>query len=324
MRQMKRERLKLVGIIVLLIVLGVSGFLAVRIFNTPKGLPLTAEAIKSGPPHFLYALYGEGLKRPLAVTVAPDGRIFVADTGNSQIQEFSPNGKHLVSFGRGKLNYPFALLYYDHKLYVADPNLMKVFVFNDKGEELPAFADKLHLPAASMSGDVVRPTAIQVGPDGNFYITDVGNQCIIVLDGNGRVISYFGSAGKGDGQFQYPNGLWVNKKGDIYVADSNNGRIEIFDNQGRYLFKVDGTQGKVGPLTLPRGIAVTEDGTILVVDVFLHTVRAFDPAGNELWVFGGMGMSNGQFNFPNGLYIDQLGRILVTDRENNRVQVFGY
>lgn len=303
---------------------GIIGLLTVRISYTPKARPITEEIIRSGPPHFLYALYDEGLKRPLAVTVAPDGRIFVADTGNSQIQVFSPNGKHLLNFGQGKLNYPFALIYRDQRLYVADPNLMKVFVFNDKGEEEQPLADKLHLPASSKLSEVVRPTAIQAGPDGNFYLADVGNQAIVVLDPKGKLIRYFGSGGTEDGRFQYPNGLWLNKKGDIYVADSNNGRIEIFDNQGNYLSKLDGTQGRIGPLTLPRGLAVTDDGTILVVDVFLHSVRAFDSAGNELWVFGGMGAGNGQFSFPNGLYIDQSGRILVTDRENNRIQVFGY
>ncbi len=294
--------------------------------------------VAAGPPQFLTALYGDdgkgvsgnepagrGLNRPLAVAVAPDGKIFVADSGNAQIQVFNAKGKKLAAFGQGKLSYPFALALKDNRIFVADPNLMKIFVFDDQGKELAPLLDKKTLPREfSPAPQVIRPTAVQAGSDGLFYVADVANQCILVLDAQGRVIRYFGGPGAQDGRFQYPNGLWVNARGDIYVADSNNGRIQIFDNQGKFMGKIDGTKSKMGQLTLPRGLVVLDTGTILVVDVFLHCVRAFVALGNEQWTLGGMGTDNGKFNFPNGIWLDEQGRLYVTDRENNRVQVFGY
>lgn len=312
--------------LLLLLTLGISGFAWGRSVQSAVPNP----DFQGNAPHFLYAIYGGGrgdpgadLKRPLALTVTPDGRIMVADTGNRQIRVFNFKGKELLKFGQGKLNYPFNLTYWDQKVYVADPNLMKIFVFDEQGQELPPLLEKKRLQLASGElGDVIRPTAIQFGPDGNAYLTDAGNQCVVVLDANGKILRSYGSAGSEDGRFQYPNALWLSDRGELFVSDSNNGRIQIFDIRGNYLSKIDGTQGELGQLSLPRGLAVSKDGTIIVVDVFLHSVRAFDRSGKEVWALGGMGTGNGQFQFPNGLYLDAQGRIYVSDRENNRVQVF--
>lgn len=297
--------------------------------------PLIAETVKAGLPRYLYTIAGgtklsnstgsvSSLKGPLAVTVSND-RVFVADTGHSQVQVYSRDGKWISSWGQGKLNYPFALAFNKNMLYVADPNLMRIFIYDENGNEQKPLFDKQRLQLSiGKQGELIRPTAVQVGADNLIYVADVGNQMVLVLDTSGKILRYFGGPGTTEGKFQYPNALFVGKNGTVYVSDSNNGRIQIFDQQGQFLYQITGAQGKNGPLALPRGLAVSDSGMIFVVDVFLHSVRAFDEAGYELWVFGGNGSGKGQFNFPNGLCVDQEGRIYVTDRENNRVEIFGY
>lgn len=295
-----------------------------------------------GTPQFFYELYGGDIKftkdeaytqvnsessfdGPLAITVSPKGTIFVADTGYSRIQSFNSNGQWIADLGQGKMVYPSGLTYFDEKLYIADPNAKKVFAYGEDGTEVPLLLDNRKLPLKEgKMGQVIRPSAIQVGPDGLFYITDIANQCIITMDAQGNILKSFGRPGTGDGQFQFPNALYVAKDGKIYVSDSNNGRVQIFDKEGKFLTQITGSNGRSGKMTLPRGIAVTEQGMIYVVDVFSHTVRVYDEIGIELKVWGGRGTQNGEFSFPNGLFIDSLGHIYVTDRENNRVQVFGY
>lgn len=331
----ERRRLHAVIFLALLAVVGVGGYWWMKVNSGPSVAPLTAETVKGGLPHYLYTIdgrnnsynpanSGNSLKGPLAVTVSSN-KVFVADTGHSQVQVYSRNGKWISSWGKGKLNYPFELTFSKDRLYVADPNLMELFVFDDQGNEQKPLLNKVRLQLTSdKQGEIIRPTAVQVGSDNLIYVADVGNQVVLVMDTSGKILRYFGGSGTTDGKFQYPNALYVGKNGKVYVSDSNNGRIQIFDQKGQFLYKITGSQGKNGPLALPRGLTVTDSGIIFVVDVFSHSVRAFDEAGYDLWTFGGNGSGNGQFDFPNGLCVDSEGRIYVTDRENNRVQVFGY
>jgi len=330
----KSRRLNAIILLALLAVIGIGGSWW-YVHSGDSVTPLTVEPVKVGQPHYLFTIDGKSkmtdvinsdkaLSGPLAVTVSFD-RVFVADTGHSQVQVYSRAGSWICSWGKGTLDYPFALTYSNKKLYVADPNLMELLIYDDNGALQKPLLNKQRLQLTSgQQGEIIRPTAVQVGEDNLIYVADVGNQVVLVMDSNGKILRYFGGSGTEDGKLQYPNALYIGKNGKVYVSDTNNARIQIFDQKGQFLYKITGSQGKSGLLTLPRGLAVTETGTILVVDVFTHSVRAFDDAGFEAWSLGGYGSNPGQFNFPNGLCVDSVGRIYVTDRENNRVQVFGY
>ncbi|MFZ3102405.1 MAG: hypothetical protein WA113_09485 [Desulfitobacteriaceae bacterium] len=333
----RRRKIYLVALVVLFLCI-LFTLLWIR-FN-PKNLQSNFPANSAETPRFLYALYGdhkdvqgtitntlsEPFKRPMAVVVAPDGRIFVADSGRSRIEVFGADGKRQLVIGEGSLKYPVALAYAGNKLYVADPTLMKVAVFDNHGKELKPLLDKVIAKPriGDSAGNIVRPSAIQSGPNNLFYITDVGNHSVWLVDAGGQFLMRIASQGIDDSYLEYPGGVWVGKNGDVYVADSNNGRVQIYNKYGLFLTKIDGTFGKFGHLALPRGIAVLQNEQIIVVDTLLHRVRAFDAVGNELWSIGGMGSGNGLFYFPNSLCLDAAGKIYVADRENNRIEVFGY
>ncbi|WP_407310736.1 hypothetical protein [Desulfosporosinus sp. SB140] len=331
----KKNRIVAIIMLVLLLVAGISTYRWVRIHSGTQVTSLTAERVKAGLPQYLFTIDGKSnasdpvnseksLDEPLAVAVSSD-KVFVADSGRSQIQVYNRSGKWISTWGKGTLNYPFALAYGNNSLYIADPTLMELFSYDINGNEKKSILNKQRLQFSNgKQGEIIRPTAVQVGPDNLIYVADVGNQEILVTDNSGKILRYFGGSGTTDGKLQYPNAIFVGRNGKVYVSDTNNARIQIFDQKGEFLSKITGSHGKSGPLALPRGLAVTDSGIIFVVDVFSHNLRAFDEDGNELWAFGGNGQGNEQFNFPNGLCLDNDGRIYVTDRENNRVQVLGY
>ena len=80
------------------------------------------------------------------------------------------------------------------------------------------------------------PSGMAVDDSGNVYIADTGNNCIRMLDSEGRVTTYAGgtTAGSADGsltsaRFNEPVGLtW--KNGVLYVADKGNHNIRRIYN----------------------------------------------------------------------------------------------
>ncbi|HBW34540.1 MAG: hypothetical protein VR66_27425 [Peptococcaceae bacterium BRH_c23] len=134
---MKRNRLLAVLFLVLLVVIGIAGYWWMKADSRQPVAPLTMETVKTGLPHYLFTIDGKtdatdainsakGLMGPLAVTVSSD-KVFVADTGRSQVQVYSRDGEWISTWGKGKLNYPFAITFADRKLFVADPNLMELW-----------------------------------------------------------------------------------------------------------------------------------------------------------------------------------------------------
>jgi len=329
------RKIKLLIMLSLALILAISGYKLVNV-NADYSLPVVQKNYTSNPPHYIFSIGGEEknkqesmgglLKGPMAVTSSPEGKIYVADSGNALIRVFSADGGYLSTFGKGTLNYPLGISYINSKIYVADPNLMTVALFDEDGKELkPLFSKQRLTRSQGRLGEMIRPSGVQQGLDGKLYITDIANHCLVVYNPEGEFLRSIGGEGSGDGYFKYPNALWITGDGKIFVSDSNNRRIQIFDEQGQFIYKMNGSFGATGAFSLPRGITVSDEGIIILVDVFSHKVRAFDEAGFELWSFGGLGIDSEKFNFPNGVYLDSLkARLYVTDRENNRVQVFAF
>ncbi len=283
----------------------------------------------SSPPRYLFTISdqtaGGGLNKPLAVAADPDGRIFVADTGDGVIKEFDPNGAYLREFGKNHLHFPFQMTYAKGRLWVADPDLRKVQVFDSDGKFIKTFVQSPAQPGGRQDA-YLTPTAVAVSDSGEVYVADTAAQTIRVYDQNGRELRRIGHPGNDKDGLMYPNALWVagNK---VFVSDSNNARIQVYDLQGSFVQTLGGGRSQAAPLTMPRGITVSASGQVLVVDVFTQVVRAFSQKGSLVWTLGEIGQNtddNQGFNFPNGIWLDNSGKLYVTDRENNRVQVFKF
>jgi sugar lactone lactonase YvrE/plastocyanin len=136
------------------------------------------------------------------------------------------------------------------------------------------------------------------------------------------VSSFFGTSGKGNGQFDTPHDIATDSNGNIYVSDTVNNRIQKFSSNGNFLF-AKGTTGKNnGQFILPKGISVDKFNNFYVVDQSNNKIQKFDSTGKFLLSFGKKGISNGQFNKPRDMAIDSSGNIFVSDQLNNRIQKF--
>src|SRR5439155_2577597 len=63
---------------------------------------------------------GHRFRYPGAVATAPDGRIFVGDSGHNEVVVLDPDGAELLRLGAGDLNRPSGMVLAGDTLYVAD------------------------------------------------------------------------------------------------------------------------------------------------------------------------------------------------------------
>ncbi len=187
---------------------------------------------------------------------------------------------------------------------------------------------------------------IAVGPDGDLYVVDTGNQRIRRVTPAGVVTTYAGStAGFAEGapgaaRFGNPRGIAVGANGDVYVADQANQRIRRIVRSGSNAASVetlagngsanyiDGT-GAAAAIASPWRIALAgsilyvsdADGRVRRIDVTTGVVSTL--AGSPI-VFPRLNPNDGTgaaatFDNLNGGYAaNPDGSLLVSDRRQLR------
>jgi len=169
---------------------------------------------------------------PTNVAFGADGALYVSDGyGNARVHKFSAAGEHLFSWGEpgdgpGQFNLPHGIdLDSQGRVYVADRENSRVQIFTSEGKFLDAWTG------------LVRPTQVQVDPDDNVFITEVGKRhglfSWMVSDPTetGGRLSIFSPSGElqarwggGDdpaapGDFFTPHDVCLDAEGSMYVGE---------------------------------------------------------------------------------------------------------
>ncbi len=171
---------------------------------------------------------GDGqLRTPGGLEINATGQILVADDDNHRIQVFSADGSFLAKWGTqgsavGQLSRPVDVAVDSQGLiYVSEDDNRRVQVFTPEGEYVRHWSG---LAGASLSD----PRDVAIDANDFVYVADYGNDRIQKFTSAGTLVTFFGSRGSGDGQFDGPHGLVVAPNGNVLVADIDNHRIQIF------------------------------------------------------------------------------------------------
>ena len=142
-----------------------------------------------------------------------------------------------------------------------------------------------------------------------------------------KLVTKWGSFGKGDGQFNHPASIETDQNGQrLYVADLDNNRIQVLDSDGNYITKW-GSFGKGdGQFNHPGDVVVDGNNKfVFVADIENNRIQKFDTEGNFITKWGKLGKDDGKFDHPGDMALNpDKGVIYVTDIYNNRVQKFDY
>src|ERR1041385_885788 len=285
---------KLVIAVIVLIVLGsATAFFVYRRKHkplpTPIGWTARVTTIAGDGTPLVHDGKQSGFSDPFGVAIADDGTIYVADAGESnRIRKILPDGTVTTLAG---------------------------------GSE--GFADGTGTSASFNS-----PSAIALGPDGNLYVADTGNNRIRKITSAGQVstVAGDGHAGYVDGpaakaQFNGPIGLTVSGGGDIYVADTYNDVIRMITTEGEVkTIAGGGTPGfadgeqKVALFDTPSGIIAT-DSSLIVADTGNRCLRKVSAEGSVTT----LQISGKEISRPVGLAISHDHFLYVTELDRSRI-----
>jgi hypothetical protein len=164
--------------------------------------------------------------------LSPEGDIYVSDGyGNAKVHKFSPDGRLLLSWGRGgiaagEFHLPHNIVCdEDGWVYVADRENHRIQVFDGTGRFETSWADVVHRPSALYRTPGPDPVFLvgELGPSMDFNRGAPGlGPRISVLSATGDLITRLETTpamGTGPGRFIAPHGLATDSRGDIYVAE---------------------------------------------------------------------------------------------------------
>jgi hypothetical protein len=195
----RERRRRLIVLAVVSVVLGGTGIgYAASNSSAPPSLPVTTSPASNTQPSVPTAVGGP-LKAPYGLAVAPNGDLYIVDTGRDQVLRRLPSGKFQVVAGDG------------HRGFSGDED-----------------------PATSAELNVGNFSAIAVAKDGTLYIADSGNERVraVLPDGIIKTVAGDGNSGGDYGLILHTTpaleaslgevgGLAIGPNGDLYIAAGN-------------------------------------------------------------------------------------------------------
>jgi hypothetical protein len=324
-----------------LVVLGVLGGWCVVSVSSALGLvfahqlaEVPAGASVSGP-----------LSSPRGLAVNGAGHLFVADTGNKVVDEFTSAGVFVspqisgAEIPEGEFGSVRCVAVNPNgDVYVSD-------FFNGVVDEfepplVPAsepwklVAQINEVPASSgapVTGPFTSPRCVAVNSSGDVYVLDQGNKVVDEFGPAGEFLSQINGAETLEGEFGLAQGIAAGPEGSIYVADSLNHVIDKFESSGKLvaqIHEVPVSSGATvtGPLEKPWAVAVDSKGNVYMADNGSKVIDEFTSTGVFLTQLTGVPVGeapvSGPFGSLEGITVDTAGDVYVSDTKNKVVDEF--
>ena len=157
---------------------------------------------------------------PFGSVLSRSELLFVCDSSNHRIQVFR-NEQFSYTFGQygkkpGYFNFPrdVTLNSNEDQLFITDRNNNRVQVFTPDGEFLRIFGKFSDIPF-----ELQCPVGIYCTPDNHLLISSFANDCVMVLEEDGRFVSAIEGTYQGKERFSGPCGVIMNNGQIVIVSD---------------------------------------------------------------------------------------------------------
>jgi len=243
---------------------------------------------------------------PTGIALAPNGDLYICDTGNHTIRRVTPVGAVTTFAGMAgqsgftdgagtaaRFNSPLGLaVATDRTIFVADSgnHLVRAIAPDRTVRTLAGRAETWGTEDGT--GGNARfngPLGVAISSDSDIFVSDSNNHAIRRITRTGIVTTWAGVPGV-DGwtdsdrltaTFSKPAELAFDKHGNLFVADSFNHLIRKISRDGKVstVTGVAGADGSVdgsnrqARLFNPYGLAILPDGSLIVSDTYNELIR---------------------------------------------------
>ncbi len=241
-----------------------------------------------------------------------NSNVYVSDQGTHHVLMYDANGTYVRSFGSGNagsavgdIAQPEGSAVSGGYLFVADSANHRIDWFQvtnpaNVGVMMTGLSTKLW-------GMAALPTVGSA--NGDLYVADAGNKQVVRFTFSGNVVSSFGTAGTGNGQFNDPTGIALDTQGNVYVSDYTNGTVQKFSSSGTFIRSLSG-------FGHPDGLAVDRSGMLYIAEGTFHDIWKYD------WQFNYVGGYYDGNNAANPGSLVTPSDIVITNIANTTPSVF--
>ncbi|MBE2185105.1 MAG: YIP1 family protein [Anaerolineae bacterium] len=278
---------------------------------------------------------------PEEMFLAPNGFIYIADTGNGRIVKLNSDFEIIAEFGSDILVSPTGIFVDEEgTLYIADAGTNTIVILNSDGELINQFGR----PTEPLFGAnrQFRPRKIAVDARQNLYIVNEGSvDGLVIMNTSGNFIGYFG-ANEADMSLKMilqrmfltdeqlsqfirneaasPSNLAIDDHSLVYTITTGSDpdtSIHKFNVSGRNLFPEFFGSNSF------RDIHVSEDGLVTAVSAE-GAIYEYDLNGVLLFVFGGQDRGDQRLGLlRNPTSIERVGdNLYVLDKDKNAIVIY--
>jgi sugar lactone lactonase YvrE len=162
------------------------------------------------------------------VAVAANGDIYIADTGNNRVVELPwdrSSGTYgtQTTVGANLLSPEAVAVGSGGKIYIANVGNSSVVEVPPNCSSATSCTSQTTVASQETNG-LANPTGVAVGPGGNLYIVDNGNNRVVVLPWKPSSSAY-GTQTEVGVELVGPRGVALDAMGNVYIADTGNNRV---------------------------------------------------------------------------------------------------
>jgi sugar lactone lactonase YvrE len=212
---------------------------------------------------------------PSGVAVAPDGAVYIADTGNNAIRRVAPDGavSTVAGGGAGFQDGPAGEARFNGPIGIAIDATGRLFVADTYNDRIRSIEPDGTVRTVAPEAHFDTPSGIAIDQAGHLLVADTRNRQVQRIDPSGAFATPLGFEA-----LYRPIGVIGTPDGDVYVADERGAIVQIYaDGSSRVL--AGATPGfRDGPgldarFRRPSGVAVAAPGRLVVADAGNALVR---------------------------------------------------